>query len=171
VELLPIFEFDDSDVALNPAGAPIGNFWGYSTIAFFSPHSGYCVRHDGLSHLNEFRDLVKALHKAGIEVILDVVFNHTDEGNEFGPTHSPTVRPTFPNATNVYSAAAIDGWYTRALSLFSPAHHDCFSGRTPVHIGTAAGDGSTHNHERRHLFQSPPWVWTFAQAGEAVVPT
>jgi isoamylase len=89
VELLPVFEFDDSDVSLNPNGDPIRNFWGYSTVAFFSPHSGYCVNKGaGASQLNEFRHLVKALHKAGIEVILDVVFNHTDEGNEFGPTFS-----------------------------------------------------------------------------------
>jgi len=89
VELLPVFEFDDSDVSLNSAGQPIRNYWGYSTVAFFSPHSGYCVHKGaGVSQLNEFRDLVKALHKAGIEVILDVVFNHTDEGNEFGPTFS-----------------------------------------------------------------------------------
>ena len=88
VELLPVCEFDDSDVTLSPAGEPIGNYWGYSTVGFFSPHSGYCVDPDGKSHANEFRDLVKALHKAGIEVILDVVFNHTDEGNELGPTQS-----------------------------------------------------------------------------------
>jgi isoamylase len=88
VELMPVFEFDDTNVALNPAGEAIGNYWGYSTIGFFSPHSGYCVNPDGASHINEFRDLVKALHNVGIEVILDVVFNHTDEGNELGPTHS-----------------------------------------------------------------------------------
>ena len=88
VELLPVCEFDDSDAAIGPAGTPLRNYWGYSTIGFFSPHSGYCVRRDGISHMNEFRDLVKALHRAGIEVILDVVFNHTDEGNELGPTHS-----------------------------------------------------------------------------------
>jgi isoamylase len=88
VELLPVFEFDDSDVSLNPAGDRIRNYWGYSTVAFFSPHSGYCAHIASISQINEFRDLVKALHKAGIEVILDVVFNHTDEGNEFGPTFS-----------------------------------------------------------------------------------
>ena len=88
VELLPVFEFDDSDVALNPQGEAIGNYWGYSTIAFFSPHSAYAVAQDGTSHLDEFRDLVKALHRAGIEVVLDVVFNHTDEGSESGPTQS-----------------------------------------------------------------------------------
>jgi glycogen operon protein len=88
VELLPVLEFDDSTVALNAAGQVIRNYWGYSTIGFFSPHSGYCIDPEGMSHVNEFRDLVKALHKAGIEIILDVVFNHTDEGNELGPTHS-----------------------------------------------------------------------------------
>jgi glycogen operon protein len=88
VELLPVCEFDDSDVSLNPDGKPLRNYWGYSTLGFYSPHSGYCVNSDATTHMNEFRDLVKALHKAGIEVILDVVFNHTDEGNELGPTHS-----------------------------------------------------------------------------------
>jgi len=88
VELLPVCEFDDSDVSVNPLAQLIRNYWGYSTIGFFSPHSGYCVSRDAVSHVNEFRDLVKALHKAGIEVILDVVFNHTDEGNEHGPTQS-----------------------------------------------------------------------------------
>jgi isoamylase len=88
VELLPVCEFDDSDASLNSAGEAIRNYWGYSTIGFCSPHSGYCVDPDGVSHVNEFRDLVKALHQAGIEVILDVVFNHTDEGTEQGPTQS-----------------------------------------------------------------------------------
>jgi isoamylase len=88
VELLPVFEFDDSIVSLSPAGEPLRNYWGYSTIGFFSPHSGYCIDPNSVSDVNEFRDLVKALHKAGIEVILDVVFNHTDEGNEHGPTYS-----------------------------------------------------------------------------------
>jgi isoamylase len=88
VELLPVFEFDDTDVSVNPAGEAIHNYWGYSTVGFFSPHSGYCVDRTGVSHGDEFRDLVKALHKAGLEVILDVVFNHTDEGNELGPTES-----------------------------------------------------------------------------------
>jgi glycogen operon protein len=77
VELLPVFEFDDAN-----------SYWGYSTVGFFSPHAGYCVDQTGVSRLDEFRDMVKALHKAGIEIILDVVFNHTDEGNEFGPTQS-----------------------------------------------------------------------------------
>jgi isoamylase len=88
VELLPVCEFDDSDTSLNPAGETLRNYWGYSTVGFFSPHSGYSVDRNGVSPVKEFRDLVKALHTAGIEVILDVVFNHTDEGTELGPTQS-----------------------------------------------------------------------------------
>ena len=88
VELLPVCEFDDSDVSLNPAGGTIRNYWGYSTVGFFSPHAGYAVDQTGRTRVDEFRDMVKALHRAGIEVILDVVFNHTDEGNELGPTES-----------------------------------------------------------------------------------
>jgi glycogen operon protein len=87
VELLPVFDFDDSVTSVGPLGGEIRNYWGYSTVGFFSPHAGYCVD-GGTAHANEFRDLVKALHKAGIEVILDVVFNHTDEGNESGPTYA-----------------------------------------------------------------------------------
>jgi isoamylase len=88
VELLPVFEFDDTDISVNPAGEVIRNYWGYSPIGFFSPHGGYCIDRDATSHIGEFRDMVKALHRAGIEVILDVVFSHTDEGNELGPTQS-----------------------------------------------------------------------------------
>jgi len=88
VELLPVFEFDDTAVSLNPEGVVVGNYWGYSTVGFFAPHSAYCIDPAGADHVNEFRDMVKALHKAGIEVILDVVFNHTDEGNQQGPTFS-----------------------------------------------------------------------------------
>jgi glycogen operon protein len=87
VELLPMFEFDDTTLSVSPPGDALRNYWGYSTIGFFSPHSGYCVPGNGMSHMDDFRDLVKALHKAGrgkrlhktgLEVILDVVFNHTD---------------------------------------------------------------------------------------------
>jgi glycogen operon protein len=88
VELLPVFDFDDSVTSVNPFGERNCNYWGYSTVGFFSPHSGYCVDRRGAAHADEFRDLVKALHRAGIEVILDVVFNHTDEGNEQGPTYA-----------------------------------------------------------------------------------
>jgi isoamylase len=88
VELLPVFDFDETDVLRVVNGKPLGNFWGYSTMGFFAPQSAYCVTPETGSHLQEFRGLVKALHKAGIEVILDVVFNHTDEGNHQGPVFS-----------------------------------------------------------------------------------
>lgn len=83
VELLPIHQFDEQDV--RPG---LKNYWGYSTIAFFAPHIAYSSHQDPLGALDEFRDMVKALHRAGIEVILDVVFNHTAEGDHNGPTLS-----------------------------------------------------------------------------------
>jgi len=81
VELLPVFQFDAQH-------APLGcvNYWGYSPVSFFAPHGAYSSRRDPLGSMDEFRDMVKALHRAGIEVILDVVFNHTAEGNDHGPT-------------------------------------------------------------------------------------
>lgn len=88
VELLPVFDFDETDVLREVDGRPLPNYWGYSTMGFFAPQSAYCVSPEGGGHLREFRDMVKALHKAGIEVILDVVFNHTDEGNQQGPVFS-----------------------------------------------------------------------------------
>ncbi|MFR9795718.1 glycogen debranching protein GlgX [Streptomyces sp. MS06] len=89
VELLPVFDFDDRQVLRNgPDGAPLPNYWGYDPFGFFAPHSGYCATPHLATHIDEFRDMVKALHRAGIEVILDVVFNHTSEGNEHGPTIS-----------------------------------------------------------------------------------
>jgi len=83
VELMPIFQFDPQD-------APPGqvNYWGYAPVSFFAPHQAYSSRQDWPGPLDEFRDMVKALHRAGIEVILDVVFNHTAEGNHDGPTLS-----------------------------------------------------------------------------------
>ena len=81
VELLPVFQFDAQDC---PPGKV--NYWGYAPIAFFAPHRGYSSRRDPLGPMDEFRDMVKALHRAGIEVILDVVFNHTAEGDHTGPT-------------------------------------------------------------------------------------
>jgi len=83
VELLPVQQFDEQDA---PPG--LTNYWGYSPVAFFAPHQGYCSCSDPLGPVNEFRDMVKALHRAGIEVILDVVFNHTAEGDHTGPTIS-----------------------------------------------------------------------------------
>jgi len=88
VELLPVFDFDETAVLREVNGRAVTNYWGYSTIGFFAPQSAYCVSPESGSHLREFRDMVKTLHRAGIEVILDVVFNHTDEGNHLGPTFS-----------------------------------------------------------------------------------
>ena len=81
VELLPVFQFDPQD-------APEGrvNYWGYQPVSFFAPHHAYSSRKEPLGVIAEFRDMVKALHRAGIEVILDVVFNHTAEGGNDGPT-------------------------------------------------------------------------------------
>jgi glycogen operon protein len=83
VELLPIFQFDPQDCLPGRV-----NYWGYAPISFFAPHQAYSSRRDPLGPVNEFRDMVKALHRAGIEVILDVVFNHTAEGDHRGPTLS-----------------------------------------------------------------------------------
>jgi isoamylase len=83
VELLPVFQFDPQDC---PPGRV--NYWGYAPVSFFAPHQAYSSRQALLGPVDEFRDMVKALHRAGIEVILDVVFNHTAEGNHQGPTLS-----------------------------------------------------------------------------------
>lgn len=81
VELMPVFQFDAQD---SPAG--LENYWGYNPVSFFAPHLAYSRSKSPLACLDEFRDMVKALHRAGIEVILDVVYNHTAEGGEGGPT-------------------------------------------------------------------------------------
>ncbi|MCB1119867.1 MAG: glycogen debranching enzyme, partial [Chlamydiia bacterium] len=83
----PVFEFDDTETR-EFEGQSLSNYWGYSTMSYFAPHPSYCISPEAGNHVREFRDMVKALHKAGIEVILDVVFNHTDEGNHQGPVFS-----------------------------------------------------------------------------------
>ena len=84
IELLPIQQFDEQDVV-----PPLKNYWGYNPAGFFAPHRGYCSRPtDPLGPIDEFRNMVKACHRAGLEVILDVVFNHTAEGDDTGPTLS-----------------------------------------------------------------------------------
>jgi isoamylase len=83
VELLPVFQFDSQD---SPPG--LVNYWGYAPVSFFAPHHDYSSRRDPLGPVDEFRDMVKALHRAGLEVFLDVVFNHTAEGDHGGPTLS-----------------------------------------------------------------------------------
>ena len=86
VELMPVHEFPIRDVSGKVLERP--NYWGYDPIAFFAPHRGYSASKKPGAQVNEFKQMVKALHEAGIEVILDVVFNHTSEGNEHGPTLS-----------------------------------------------------------------------------------
>jgi len=81
VELLPVFQFDAQDCPLG-----LTNYWGYAPVAFFAPHRHYSSQQGIAGPVQEFRDMVKALHRAGIEVILDVVFNHTAEGDHTGPT-------------------------------------------------------------------------------------
>jgi isoamylase len=90
VELMPIFEFDEFEYdRVNPyTGEKLINYWGYSTIGFFAPKSGYAATGRLGMQCDEFKTLVKELHRNGIEVILDVVFNHTAEGNEKGKTIS-----------------------------------------------------------------------------------
>lgn len=83
VGLMPVFQFDAQDA---PRG--LVNYWGYAPVSFFAPHQGYSSSRDPHAPVNEFRDMVKALHRAGIEVLLDVVFNHTAEGDHRGPTLS-----------------------------------------------------------------------------------
>ena len=85
VELLPVHHIADEDFLVERG---LTNFWGYSTIGFLSPHAGYAATGTRGEQVREFKGLVKALHRAGIEVILDVVYNHTAEGSHLGPTLS-----------------------------------------------------------------------------------
>ncbi len=90
VEFLPIFEFDEADcINKNPkTHKKLCNYWGYQPLSFFAPMQRYATSDDPLEALQECKEMIKALHKADIEVILDIVFNHTGEGNELGRTIS-----------------------------------------------------------------------------------
>ncbi len=90
VELLPVFEFDETDNTFTSpvTGEPLRNFWGYNSVAFFTPKADYAADHTPGGPSRELKKLVKELHEAGIEVVLDVVFNHTAEGDHRGPTLS-----------------------------------------------------------------------------------
>ena len=85
VELLPIFEFDEFENSRMVGNARLYNYWGYSTVGFFAPKTGYAASGSLGLAAEELKNVIKRFHKAGIEVILDVVFNHTAEGNELGP--------------------------------------------------------------------------------------
>ncbi len=90
LELMPVFEFDEFEGRrVNPlTGGPLLNYWGYSPLGFFAPKAGYAATAKLGMQVDELKSLVKVLHQSGIEVILDVVFNHTAEGGEGGPTLS-----------------------------------------------------------------------------------
>jgi glycogen operon protein len=117
VELMPVTEFNENEtIFVNPiSGERLKNFWGYSPLSFFAPKSGYS--HDLEAPLNEFRDMVKGLHRAGIEVILDIVYNHTAEGGADGPTTS------FRGIDNTIYYL-LDPW-TRAYLNFSGCGNTC----------------------------------------------
>jgi glycogen operon protein len=100
VQLLPVFQFDPCDAAAGRV-----NYWGYQPVSFFAPHDAYSSQRTPLGVLDEFRDMVKALHRAGLEVILDVIFNHTTEGGPDGPTLC------FRGLGNdIYYGLGTDGW-------------------------------------------------------------
>lgn len=88
VELMPIFEFDEMESARVVDGVQLYNYWGYNTVSFFAPNSSYAFNEEHNHEGDELKSLIKALKENGIEVILDVVFNHTAEGNEMGPCFS-----------------------------------------------------------------------------------
>ena len=90
LEFLPVQEFNENEIIRNhpSTGKKLTNYWGYSTAAFFAPKGNYASNKSPGAQVNEFKEMVRELHKAGIEVILDIVFNHTAEGNEQGPTFS-----------------------------------------------------------------------------------
>ena len=85
VELLPIFEFDEFENSKIVNGKRLYNYWGYSTVGFFAPKAGYAATGRYNMEVDELKNFIKTFHQNGIEVILDVVFNHTAEGNEKGP--------------------------------------------------------------------------------------
>ena len=117
VELMPVTEFNENETIFkNPdTGKPLKNYWGYSPLSFFAPKTGYSS--DTRNPLDEFRDMVKAFHQAGIEVILDIVYNHTAEGGYDGPTTS------FRGIDNTIYYL-LDPW-TRAYLNFSGCGNTC----------------------------------------------
>ena len=106
IELMPIFEFDELSGRREVDGRELVNYWGYNTVGFFAPNTSYASAVEYNREGMEFKQLVKSLHENGIEVILDVVFNHTAEGNEDGPFIS---FKGFDN--NIYYLLTPDGYY------------------------------------------------------------
>lgn len=106
VELMPIFEFDETKDRREVNGNILLDYWGYNPVSFFAPNTSYCSRIEYNREGNELKELIKELNSNGIEVILDVVFNHTAEGNEYGPYIS---FKGFDN--NIYYILTPDGYY------------------------------------------------------------
>ncbi len=106
VELMPIFEFDEMKDYRMVDGKPVMNYWGYNTISFFAPNTGYTASEEYNKEGTELKELIRELHENGIECILDVVFNHTAEGNELGPCFS---FKGFDN--NIYYMLTPEGYY------------------------------------------------------------
>ena len=139
VELMPVHEF--------PMQSPFGhelarpNYWGYDPLAFFAPHQGYAASSQPGAQVAEFKEMVKALHRAGIEVIVDVVFNHTAEGNELGPTLS------FKGLENrVYYMLGNGGSYYRILHCGNTISN--YVDRPRVDLPLLAALGTQLSHRR-----------------------
>ncbi|MDD3659509.1 MAG: glycogen debranching protein GlgX [Lachnospiraceae bacterium] len=106
VELMPVFEFDELRDRREVNGEALLDYWGYNTVSFFAPNTGYCAGIEYNREGNELKQLIKALNDEGIEVFLDVVFNHTAEGNEYGPYFS------FKGIdNNIYYMLTPEGYY------------------------------------------------------------
>jgi glycogen operon protein len=142
IELLPIFEFDEFEGSREINGQKLMNYWGYSTVGFFAPKAGYAASGKYFMQVDEFKNLVKELHKAGIKVILDVVFNHTAEGNEYGPYIS------FKGIdNNMYYILTPEGYYYNfsgcgnTLNCNNPVVRNLILGCLRYWVGTYHVDG------------------------------
>ena len=116
VELMPVHQFI-SERRLAADGR--SNYWGYNTIAFLAPHNGYSSSTEPHGQVTEFKSMVKALHAAGIEVILDVVYNHTAEGGRLRPERCPSAASTTPRTTGSPTATQGCTWITPAAATAS----------------------------------------------------
>src|SRR5674536_238662 len=124
VELMPVHQFVQDHHLINNG---LANYWGYNTIGFLAPHSAYCSTGQNGQQVQEFKAMVKSLHAAGMEVILDVVYNHTSEGNHQGPMLS------FRGIDNAayYRLVEDDQRYYVCLLYTSPSPRDSCASRMP----------------------------------------
>lgn len=163
VELMPVQQFDESSSLKG-----LTNYWGYNPMAFFAVHMGYGSTQDPVSVRNEFKSMVKALHAANIEVILDVVFNHTSEGNHKGPTHSfkeianktyymlEKDRHHYKNYSGCGNTLNANNSVVRRMIL------DCLrSWVVDMHVDGFRFDlASTFSRDKNgHLLSEPPIIW------------